>query len=972
VNRQHRNPKSVAIVIGVCVLLCAVLIILNLLSDNKPLDAAATTPYEGKLRHSENSYAAYIAQYEHEPKAEQDIIIDAAQYSRLLGDDFEVLDSFEGMQGSSLWTGETGEVEWSFTAPASGLYTMELLYYPVAGKSSAIERIVKLDGKVPFEEAQFIQFNRIWNNELDTIKVDNQGNELRPRQVEYPEWTTKVVQDSNGYITEPFQFYITKGTHTLSFQASREPVVMKEIRLKQQPALPSYAELKQQYKQQGIQTTSGIELRIEGEAAIKKSSPTLYPVSERTSAAVSPYSASLIKINTIGGYNWRLPGQWIEWDIDVPEDGLYELSFIAQQNWVRGIYSTRKLYIDGVVPFEEMNQVGFKYKSGYRLDTLGKDDEPYLYYFTAGKHTLRLENTLGPFAELISEVEDSLYELNSLYRSILMITGTKPDEYRDYQLTSKIPNLIETLTFERDRLTDVAAHLKQLAGGTSDQEALLKSMAIQLGEMIEKPDNIHRKLTDYKTNTGGLGTWVQQAREHPLEIDAIILSSPDTKVKVQGLSVASKLKHEMQTFFNSFFIDYNSIGNVSDQKDQRTITVWIGSGRDQANTMKAMIDETFTSQTGINVNLKLVQMHTLLPATLAGQGPDVAMQIDNDIPVNFAMRNAAADLTQFADYAEVAKRFRSSAVVPYQYTNGVYALPEQQTFNMLFYRKDVLEELELEVPKTWDEVSAMLAVLSKNHMAFGLPQVQQAAIQGQNIPPNSLYAALLFQNGGQFYRNDGKESDLDSRVAIETFKQWTEYYTDYKLEREYDFANRFRTGEMPIGIADYTIYNQLTVFAPEIRGLWGFAPIPGTVQPDGTINNQVPSGGSAVMMLESAEDKEAAWEFMKWWTSDDTQAKFGREMEGLMGAAARYPTANINALDSLPWPVADYEQLKEQFDHVVGIPEVPGGYFTGRHLFNAFYKTVIGEVEAREALMDYVEYIQDEIENKREEFGLPQ
>src|SRR5690606_36000904 len=481
------------------------------------------------------------------------------------------------------------------------------------------------------EEAQFIQFDRIWNNELDTIKVDNQGNELRPRQVEYPEWTTKVVQDSNGYITEPFQFYITKGTHTLSFQASREPVVMKEIRLKQQPALPSYAELKQQYKQQGIQTTSGIVLRIEGEAAIKKSSPTLYPVSERTSAAVSPYSASLIKINTIGGYNWRLPGQWIEWEIDVPEDGLYELSFIAQQNWVRGIYSTRKLYIDGVVPFEEMNQVGFKYKSGYRLDTLGEDDEPYLYYFTAGKHTLLLENTLGHFAELISEVEDSLYELNSLYRSILMITGTKPDEYRDYQLTSKIPNLIETLTFERDRLTDVAAHLKQLAGGTSDQEALLKSMAIQLGEMIEKPDNIHRKLTDYKTNTGGLGTWVQQAREHPLEIDAIILSSPDTKVKVQGLSVASKLKHEMQTFFNSFFIDYNSIGNVSDQKDQRTITVWIGSGRDQANTMKAMIDETFTSQTGINVNLKLVQMHTLLPATLAGQGPDVAMQIDNDI-----------------------------------------------------------------------------------------------------------------------------------------------------------------------------------------------------------------------------------------------------------------------------------------------------------------------------------------------------
>ena len=919
----------------------------------------------------ENSYASYLSQHESTSQPDTMIVIDATEYAQVTGTEFELI-QVEGMEGSALYTGETGTVQWDFEVEQEGLYQLEVLYYPVEGKSSSIERIITIDGIVPFEEAQFIQFDRLWNNELSEIKVDNQGNELRPRQVEAPRWTTKFVQDSNGYITEPFQFYFSKGTHSLSFQASREPMILKELRLKQQQTVPTYESLLQQYEQAGIKETTGVQLRLEGESALIKSSPTLYPVSERTSAAVSPYSASLIKINTIGGFNWRMPGQWVEWEVDVPTDGLYNLSFVTQQNWVRGIYSTRKLYIDGQVPFQEMNAVGFKYKSGYRLETLGIDDNAYLYHFTEGKHTIRMEVTLGPFAELISEVEDSLYELNSTYRNILMITGTKPDEYRDYQLTSKIPNLIENLTKERDRLKAVAAQLKLLADGSSDQEALLKTMTVQLDEMIDKPENIHRKLNEYKTNTGGLGTWVQQAREHPLEIDAILLTSPDEKIKVDGLGLMAKATHEVKTFANSFFIDYNSIGNVSDTADQRTITVWIGSGRDQANTMKAMIDETFTSETGINVNLKLVQMHTLLPATLAGQGPDVAMQIENDIPVNFAMRNSSVDLTQFEDFDEVVTRFRSSAVIPYQYSDGVYALPEQQTFNMLFYRKDVLEELGLEVPTTWDEVSSLLAVLSKNHMEFGMPQVQQAAVQGQNIPPNSLFAALLFQNGGQFYRNDGRESDLDSRLAIETFKTWTEYYTDYKLEREYDFANRFRTGQMPIGIADYTIYNQLTVFAPEIRGLWGFAPMPGTVQEDGSVNRQVPSGGSSVMMLEKAEDKDAAWQFMKWWTSDETQAKFGREMEGLMGAAARYPTANINALDSLPWPVEDYKQLKEQFQYVVGIPEVPGGYFTGRHLFNAFYKTVIGQVEAREALMDYTGYIQDEIDNKREEFGLPQ
>ena len=135
-------------------------------------------------------------------------------------------------------------------------------------------------------------------------------------------------------------------------------------------------------------------------------------------------------------------------------------------------------------------------------------------------------------------------------------------------------------------------------------------MALQLDEMIEKPDTIPRRLEAYKTNTGGLGTWSRQARERPLEIDALYVASADVKSPKSGMGAGDKVKHEASTFFSSFFIDYNNIGNVTDAKNQRSITVWIGSGRDQANTIKAMIDETFTPETGINVNLKLVNMGT--------------------------------------------------------------------------------------------------------------------------------------------------------------------------------------------------------------------------------------------------------------------------------------------------------------------------------------------------------------------------
>lgn len=933
--------------------------------ENTSSDTVDTAAY------NENKYVSYLSEHEGAPKPDREIVVEAADYSLVEGSGFEKLSDYKGMAGSSLLTGESGKAEWTVQVDEAGLYNVAMMYYPIEGKSSAIERVFYIDGQRPFREAAFLQFDRIWDDQADQLVQDNQGNDLRPRQIEKPGWNEKTFQDSDGYENEPFLFHFSKGVHTLTLESSREPVVIKQLKLFQQSAPLPYEEVKKQIESDGIKSSSDQLLIIEGEAATAKSSPTLYPLSERSSAAVYPYSASKIKINTIGGFNWRIPGQWIEWEIDVPETGLYKMAFKSQQNFVRGIYSTRKLTIDGEVPFEEMSKVPFRYKSSYRLEVMGGDD-PYLYKLDKGKHVLRLEVSLGEFAPLIREVEDSLYNLNSMYRKILMITGTKPDEYRDYQLDKKVPDLLKVFGSERDRLTGIAKKLVQLSGQSSDQEALLKTMAEQLDDLIEDPDTIPRRLTAYKTNTGGLGTWVQQAREQPLEIDTIYLASPDQKFPKKGMGFGSKFKHETSTFFASFFTDYNQIGNVSDENDQKSVTVWIGSGRDQANTMKAMIDETFTSVTGINVNLKLVNMGTLLPATLAGQGPDVAMQIGNDLPVNFAMRNAATDLTQFKDFEEVSSRFRESAVVPYRYDSGVYALPETQTFNMLFYRKDILEELHLQVPQSWDDVSTLLAVLSKNHMQFGLPVVIQSAIQGQNIPPNSMYAALLFQNGGEFYRDGGKASDLDSRIGMETFKQWTEFYTDYKLEREYDFANRFRTGEMPFGIADYTLYNQLSVFAPEIRGMWGFVPIPGTVQKDGTLDRTVSSGGSAVVMMDKAKDKDASWEFMKWWTSEQTQTVFGREMEGLMGAAARYPTANIKALDSLPWPVADYDNLKAQFEWAEGVPEVPGGYFTGRHLFNAFYKTVVGEVEARESIMDYVQYIQDEITTKRKEFGLTQ
>nr|WP_019640192.1 extracellular solute-binding protein [Paenibacillus fonticola] len=914
-------------------------------------------------------YSEYLNKHENASSPHEEIVIEAGNYSSAAGMTPLIEENYEGMSGKSLRTGEEGRVSWEIHVPEGGLYHLSVQYYPVEGKSTDIQRSLLIDGQLPYFEAAFLKFPRVWGNRYEEVKVDNQGNDIRPQQIETPLWRSMTVQDTDGKYSKPYQFYLSAGHHEITLISQREPMMIRELKFYQEPEALPYEEALAAWQAQGAAPAVKQRIELQAENASHKSSPTLYPLTDRSSPTVYPYSPSVVKMNTIGGNNWRLSGQWISWRIEVPEDGLYHIGMNAKQNFVRGTYSARKLQIDGITPFQEVEEIKFKYKDSWRLEVLG-GEEPYLFYLTKGTHELSLEVNLQSMAPLIHEVEQSLLNINALYRKILMITSSSPDAFRDYQLDKKIPGLKESLETERERLDQVILGLTSMAGQRGDQEALLLTMRDQLEDMLDRPDKIPRQLTSLKTNAGGLGTWMLKAREQPLQLDALYILSPDEKFPDSGSTWAAKAVHELSTFISSFFIDYNKIGDVTAHKDARSITVWMGAGRDQANTLKAMIDELFTPESGIQVNVELVPMHTLLQATLAGQGPDIAMGVSNDIPVNYAMRNAVKDLAQFSDFEQVAQRFRDSAMLPYQYEQGVYALPEQQTFSMLFYRKDIMEELKLTVPQTWDEVYSMLSVLSKGHMQFGLPLTLQPQYAGQNIPPNPVYGSLLFQNGGEFYRHGGAESDLDSKIGIEAFKTWTEFYSDYKLDKEFDFANRFRTGEMPIGIADYTMYNQLSVFAPEINGLWEFTTIPGVLGDDGVIHRDTPASGTGLIMLKGIRDDEAGWEFMKWWTSEEIQTRFGREMEGLMGAAARYPTANMAALKQLPWPIQDYRSLSAQLDFVRGVPEVPGGYFTGRHLVNAFYQAVNENTPAREAIMDYVEYIQDEIALKRKEFGL--
>ncbi len=935
-------------------------------------------------------YSEYLEAHAGAARPQQEITVDAGSYSCYMENDAEVTpeiySDYEGMTGDALLTTESAYVEYQVDVPESGLYELALEYYPVEGKNSEIQRSIFVDGVLPYGELSLVEFPRIWSTDIAQASFEDgiydvewardiQGNDRKPTAIEIPEWTVANCYDNNGYITEPLSLYLEQGVHTITINSQREPMLLRRLILSNSASVQSYAEVKAAWDAQGVQPTSGQNVMIQAENATKTSSQMLYPKQDQSSPAVSPSSAKALLNNSIGGESWSDAGQWIEWEFSVPESGYYEISMFDKQSFMRGIYVSRKISIDGVVPFAEMSDYGFTYASNWRMDTLeDAEGNPYQFYLEAGTHTLRMEVVLGEFSSVIAEVQDCVSQLNAIYRKLIRITGVSPDTYRDYQIAASLPGLADEMTVVRDQLNHAIAALREAAGGSSDKETVLITMRDQLDYLIKDEERFVKVVATYKQNVRACGNWITQVISQPLQLDRIFIRSSDVTNKVSSNSFWDKLVYEIKRLFYSFVIDYNSLGATGESgKDTKEITLWVGTGRDQANVIRSLIDSTFTSETGINVNVQLVDMNTLLRAELAGEGPDVAIQVantngiagavlatGNDTPVNYGLRNAVLDLTQFSDFNEVASRFYPSALTAFSFDGATYALPETQTFPVMFYRKDILAELGLEIPETWDDVKVIMSVLAKNQMEFGM------------LPTEQIFAMLLYQNGGEYYNEGGISSALDSDIAVNTFKEYCEYYTDYGLDKTTSVEERFRTGECPIIIADYTVYNNLEVSAPDIAGLWDFTIVPGTVQADGTVDHSVGCTGLASLIMADTDEPDACWEFIKWWTSADVQTLFDREMESLMGSAARVATANQEAFGRMPWKVDTYEALAEAFTWVKGIPQVPGGYYSWRNVNNAFYTvtTKTDPASPREELMDKVLYINDEITYKRKEFDL--
>lgn len=898
-------------------------------------------------------YQGYISKYNSIENAKNEMVLDntfspSSKKTSLNGDECIYLEY-------------DGTAEWSFEVETEGLYTVSLecsFDYQDTGREP-INASFKIDGNTPFSEAENISLSNDFCDD-GNLRKDNVDNEVAQAVVSKKGLKTLTLEnDSTG---ENFLFYFTKGQHKISLSDSSAPFGIKRIFL----GIPSekavsYKEYSDKYSD--AKKYDGDQCTFEAENTVSKNRDNIIQLSDNTSANVNPKDSKYDRINYIGGSSWSQPGECIRWTINVPEDGLYKIGVNYRQNSTVNSTFYRELQIDGAVPFEEAKTLKFEYVLNWKFTTLG-NDEPYLFYLTKGDHEISLIVRLGPLSDISDNIDDITYKIAALYRSIVMITGSSPDANRDYNLFERVEDFEKKLDDYSNELSEAA---EQLAGiyksNSSSSISTINSMINVLQQMRRHKYTAHRYVRRYYDCYASLSSMSMDLSSMPLDIDRFYIGNTFNSTKTGAIEAVG---FSVNRFFRSFVNDYSA----NKSKDNETITLWVNWGRDQAKVLKYLIQSDFSVNTGINVDIKITNA-TLTHAALSGNGPDVQLQLSRSEPVNLAMRSAILNLKEFSDYDEVLKRFMPGAEKCYTFGNGVYALPDTQTFYMMFVRKDILDEMGVEIPKTWNEFINTSVMLMRQNMQVGLPYTQIAEMTQVNagVGALSIYPTLLIQNGGRLYNDERSKTDLLSDVSINAFTMWTDFYVKYGFPKTYDFFNRFRLGLMPIAIQNYTMYATVSAAAPEIADCWDMYEIPG-ISDGTTVDNSVTGGGTGAVILSATKHKDASWEFLKWWTSEGIQYQYGTEVENILGESARVATSNTAALKRYSWSRSTLKNLVAQWKKVSEIPEVPGGYYVSRVIDQAFWNVVNAGEDTQDMLMKWNDIAQTEIDRKREQYGI--
>jgi len=266
------------------------------------------------------------------------------------------------------------------------------------------------------------------------------------------------------------------------------------------------------------------------------------------------------------------------------------------------------------------------------------------------------------------------------------------------------------------------------------------------------------------------------------------------------------------------------------------------------------------------------------------------------------------------DSREITERWNDDFYPVFQrnntYDGRIYSFPFNKSVQALYYNVELMDDLGLQPPETWEEYRMVLSTLTidGNHDGDLLDDCDR---WGTAFNPSvGMFENLLLQRGGSLLSHDSTKTAFSSQEGIDALQLMIDLiYTDgsARISSGYTHQNDFADGRVGIiqGSTVSLAFMGQTIERMKENGeevfTLGIAPLPSDVE------QAVIIAGTNVILFKSDPARvEAGWEFIKWFTEPRQQARWS--------AATGYIPATRTSID--------YPEMQERMLEYPGLIDV--------------------------------------------------
>jgi multiple sugar transport system substrate-binding protein len=377
--------------------------------------------------------------------------------------------------------------------------------------------------------------------------------------------------------------------------------------------------------------------------------------------------------------------------------------------------------------------------------------------------------------------------------------------------------------------------------------------------------------------------------------------------------------------------------SIDGSKATGTVNVWaMGT---EGEKLQAFAKDFETANPDATVKVTAVPWdaaHDKISAAIAsGKTPDVSL-IGTTWMGEFAKAGGLdptpKGLVKSADFYDGAN---ASTVVG----DTTYGVPWYVETRVLYYRTDLAKKAGWDkAPTTWAELSKFAADLKSSGVKYPVSLQPGQTGSWQSVLP------FAWSNGAKITNSSGTGYTIDSAKVTEAL----DYYKSF-FDKGYSQTRMLDPGELENGFAKGTYGSFISgpwhIGLVEDAGLtpdkYAVAPLPGKDSGPGTSF----TGGGDLAVFKDAQNRDAAWKFVRWMSQPATQTKWYDEVKDLPAVKSAWNAGDL----------ADDPQLQvfgKQLETADAPPSVPTWEQVAAVIDSDVEKAVKGAMPTSDAVAD--------------------